>query len=43
MSVEAVMLFPRAEAVKGAKVFDSFSFRGEEMVRECNERFVGRY
>ena len=41
MSAEAVMLSPRPEAVAGAKVFDSFSFAGDQTVRECNERFVG--
>ena len=45
MSVEeeTAMLSPMAEAVRGAKVFDSFSFRGDEMVRNCNDRFVRRY
>ena len=41
MSAEAVMLSPRPEAVAGAKVFDSFSFAGDQTVRECNDRLVG--
>ena len=41
---ETAMMFPRAGAVKEGKVFESFSFRGDRSVRDCNVRFVfGRF
>ena len=43
MEEEAMILSPRADAVKGAKVFDSFSFRGDQTVRECNDRFASTF
>ena len=43
MEEEAMILSPRADAVKGAKVFDSFSFRGDQTVRECNDRFASAF